>query len=74
MRALSAWWSGYRQVLRETLVALHEIAHAMRLLQKEKSNTAYDAGSKARSFEAGDLVLCHTPGLTGKPHSIKDGP
>ena len=45
------------QELRETLVYLHKVAHA---------KTAYDVWSKVRSFEPGDLVLCHIPGLTGK--------
>ena len=62
------------QALRETLVSLHKVAHANEEVAKDKSKTAYDVGSKARSFEPGDLVLCHTPGLTGKLQSIWDGP
>ena len=60
--------------MRETLVALHKVAHVNEEVAKDKSKTAYDVGSKARSFEPGDLVLCHTPGLTGKLQSIWDGP
>ena len=62
------------QALRETLVALHRVAHANEEVAKDKSKTAYDVGSKARSFEPGDLVLCHTPGLMGKLQSIWHGP
>ena len=55
--------------LRGTLVALHKVAHANEEVEKDKSKTAYDVGSKAHSFEPGDLVLCHNPGLTGKLQS-----
>ena len=84
LEAVKAGWIGgdisftstveWVQTLRETLVALHKVAHANEEVAKDKSKTAYDAGSKARSFEPGDLVLCHTPGLTGKLQSIWDGP
>ena len=60
--------------LRGTLVALHKVTHANEEVAKDKSKTAYDVESKARSFETGNLVLCHTPGLTGKLQSIWDGP
>ena len=84
LEAVKAGWIGgdisftstveWVQALRETLVALHKVAHANEEVAKDKSKTAYDVGSKARSFEPGDLVLCHTPGLTGKLRSIWDGP
>ena len=84
LEAVKAGWIGgdisftstveWVQALRETLVALHKVAHANEEVAKDKSKTAYDVGSKARSFEPGDLVLCHTPGLTGKLQSIWDGP
>ena len=62
------------QALRETLVALHTVAHANEEVAKDKYKTSYDVGSKARSFEPGNLVFCHTAGLTGKLQSIWDGP
>ena len=60
--------------LRETLAKLHKVAHANEEAYKLKSKAAYDMSTKPRSFELGDMVLCHTPGLTGKLHSIWDGP
>ena len=60
--------------MRGILVALHKVAHANEEVAKDKSKIAYDVGSKARSFETGDLMLCHTPGLMGKLQSIWDGP
>ncbi len=60
--------------LRESLAKLHKVAHANEEAYKLKSKAAYDMSSKPRSFEFGDMVLCHTPGLTGKLHSIWEGP
>ena len=54
------------QALRETLVALHRVAHVNEEVAKDKSKTAYDVGSKARSFEPGDLVLCRHPWAHGE--------
>ena len=53
------------QALRETLVALHKVAHANEEVEKDKSKTAYDVGSKARSFEPGDLVFAIPLGSQG---------
>ena len=63
-------WVNY---LRETLTILHKTAYKNEEAYKEKSKAAYDVGSKPRSFEPGGKVLCHTPGLTGKLHSIWEG-
>ena len=84
LEAVKAGWIGgdisftckveWVQALRETLVALHKVAHANEEVATNKSKTAYGVGSKARRFEPGDLVLCHTLGLTGKLQSIWDSP
>ena len=50
--------------LRETLTILHQTPYKNEEAYKEKSKAAYDLGSKPKSFEPGDMVLCHTPGLT----------
>ena len=60
--------------LRENLTALHKQAYENEESYKQKSKQAYDQSSKPRSYKLGDMVLCHTPGLTGKLHSIWDGP
>ena len=41
---------------------------------RAKTKAAYDEKAQERHFEPGDMVLCHTPGLTGKLHSIWTGP
>ena len=60
--------------LRENLTALHKQAYKNEESYKQKSKQAYDQSSKPRSYELGYMVLCNTPGLTGKLHSIWDGP
>ena len=50
------------------------MAHANEEAYKLKSKAAYNMSAKPRSFGLGDMVLCHTPGLTGKLHSIWEGP
>ena len=60
--------------IRETLTLLHQTAYKNEEAHKEKSKAAYDLITKLRSFEPSDMVLCHTPGLTRKLHSISEGP
>ena len=45
------------QPLRETLVALHKVAHANEEVAKDKSKTAYDVGSKAVALS--QVILCY---------------
>ena len=52
--------------LRETLTKLHKVAHANADAYKSKSKAVYDMSPKPRRFELGDMVFCHTLGLTGK--------
>ena len=60
--------------LRKTLTILHEAARKNEEAFKDKTKAAYDEKAQERHFEPGDMVLCHTPGLTGKLHSIWAGP
>ena len=60
--------------LRETLTRLYEEANQNEGEYKGKSKLYYDKKSKDRSFQPGDMVLLHTPSLTGKLNSIWDGP
>ena len=55
--------------LRETLTILNQTTYKNEVAYKERSKTAYDLGTKPRSFESVQMVLCHTPRLTGKLHS-----
>ena len=39
-----------------------------------KAKDLYDRNTQPRQLEPGELVLCNTPGLTSKLHSILEGP
>ena len=39
-----------------------------------KAKDLYDRNTQPRQLESGELVLCHTPGLTSKLHGILEGP
>ena len=60
--------------LRKTLTILHEAAWENEEAFKAKTKAAYDEKAQERHFEPGDMVVCHTPGLTGKLHTIWAGP
>ena len=60
--------------MRETLTRLYEEANRNEGEYKGKSKLYYDKKTKDRSFQPGDMVLLHTPSLTGKLNSIWDGP
>ena len=60
--------------LRKTLTILHEAARKNEEAFKDKTKAAYDEKAQERHFDPGDMVLCHTPGLTRKLHSIWAGP
>ena len=60
--------------LRETLTRLYEQAGKNEGEYKRTSKKYYDKKAKNRTFQKGDMVLLHTPSLTGKLNSIWDGP
>ena len=62
------------QDLRNTLTKLHEQAEKNEGEYKKASKKYYDRKARNRSFQKGDMVLLHTPSLTGKLDSIWDGP
>ena len=62
------------QELRSTLSKLHEVARAHQEKYKGITKEAYDRGAKERSFRVGDMVLLHTPSLSGSLESIWEGP
>ena len=60
--------------IRKTLTTLHQAVYENEEAHNEKSTAAYDLCAKPRSFEPGDMVIFHIPGLTWKLDSIWEGP
>ena len=59
---------------REKLTKLHEVARANEAKYKASMKQAYDEKAVSREFKPGEMVLPHTPCLSGKLDSIWDGP
>ena len=56
--------------LREKLTKLHEVARANEAKYKASMKQAYDENAMGREFKPGEMVLLHTPCLSGKLDSI----
>ena len=62
------------QQFRETLTRLHGKAAENEGEAKRKSKEAYDRKTKERCFTEGDMVLVHTPSISGRLESLWKGP
>ena len=60
--------------LREKLTKLHEVARANEAKYKASMKQAYDEKAVGREFKPGEMVLLHTPCLSGKLDFIWEGP
>jgi len=58
----------------ERLDAMKDVAMRNNLIESRKKKTHYDKRTVELSFEEGDRVLCHTPGLLGKFEDAWQGP
>ena len=59
--------------MRKRLEELFKVANSQKVIAKRKAKDLYDLNTQPRQLEPGELVLCHTPGLTSKLHSIWEG-
>ena len=64
-----AWVCEMRKILEE----LFKVANSQEMIAKRKAKDLYDLNTQPRQLEPGELVLCHTPGLTSKLHDIWEG-
>ena len=64
-----AWVCEMRMRLEELL----KVANSQEMIAKRKAKYLYDLNTQPRQLEPGELVLCHTPGLTSKLHGIWEG-
>ena len=58
----------------ETLTNLHEIPHRKEARYKNKVKEKYDERAVCREYKPGEMVLLHTPLLTGKLELVWQGP
>ena len=56
--------------MRKRLEELFKVANSQEMIAKRKPKYLYDLNAQPRQLEPGELVLCHTPGLTSKLHGI----
>ena len=59
--------------MRKRLEELFKVANSQEMMAKRKAKDLYDLNTESRQLEPGELVLCHTPGLTSTLHSIWEG-
>ena len=59
--------------MRKRLDELFKVANSQEMKAKRKTKDLYDLNTQPRQLEPGQLVLCHTPGLTSKLHGIWEG-
>ena len=62
------------QQLRETLTRLHGKAAENEGAAERKSKEVYDRKTKERCFTEEDMVLVHTPSISGKLETLWEGP
>lgn len=55
-------------------MSLHSVARENEIAFKKKTKEYYDKGVVARSYQLGEMVLLHTPNLTGSLCSVWEGP
>ena len=60
--------------MRTRLEELFKVANSQEMIAKRKAKYLHDLNTQPRQLEPGELVLCHTPGLTSKLHCIWEGP
>ena len=58
---------------RKRLEELFNIANSQEMIARRKAKDLCDLNTQLRQLEHGELVLCHTPGLTSKLHDIWEG-
>ena len=54
--------------MRKRLEELFKVVNSQEMIAKRKAKDLYDLNTQPRQLEPGELVLCHTPGLTSKLH------
>ena len=59
--------------MRKRLEELFTVANSQEMIAKRKAKDLYDLNTQPRQLEPGELVLCHSPGLTSKLHDIWEG-
>ena len=59
--------------MRKRLEELFNVANSQEVIARRKAKDLYDLNTQPRQLEPGELVLCHTPGLTSKLHGIWEG-
>ena len=59
--------------MRKRLEELFKFAKSQEVKAKRKAKDLCDLNTQPRQLEPGELVLCHTPGLTSKLHSFWEG-
>lgn len=60
--------------LRDTLAELQKISLENEEKFKKGTKEAYDKGTANRSYQLGDMVLLHTPSLSGSLSTVWEGP
>ena len=56
------------------LEELFKFLNSQEMKAKRKAKDLCDLNTQPRQLEPGELVLCHTPGLTSKLHGFWEGP